>query len=160
MSSFTAFSSATSIVYAREASQALGKDYWAVNDGFNFYIESPDSDKWVHVPKGFLTDGASVPRVVWGLIPPWGIYGQAAILHDYLCEYLSITFLGKPHPITRAQADSYFNDALIVLKVPEATRKTLYAAVSAYREITGVNKPSNVTAKREQEALWYQRYAL
>jgi hypothetical protein len=30
---------------------------------------------WLNVPAGYLTDGDSVPRVFWSLIPPWGAYG-------------------------------------------------------------------------------------
>ncbi len=38
------------------------------------------------VPAGFRTDLASVPRVFTWLIPRYGIYTLAAILHDYLCR--------------------------------------------------------------------------
>ncbi len=37
----------------------------------------------VTVPKGFVTDLASVPRAVWWLISPWDI-ARAAIVHDLL----------------------------------------------------------------------------
>jgi hypothetical protein len=36
------------------------------------------------VPKGFVTDLASIPRPFWSLLPPNGPYAQAAIVHDYL----------------------------------------------------------------------------
>lgn len=38
----------------------------------------------VNVPKGFVTDFASVPRAFWSALPPDGEYTYAAILHDYL----------------------------------------------------------------------------
>ncbi|MCM6773254.1 DUF1353 domain-containing protein [Nocardia sp. CDC159] len=38
------------------------------------------------IPAGFLTDFASVPRVLVWLIPRYGAYTRAAILHDYLCQ--------------------------------------------------------------------------
>lgn len=37
------------------------------------------------VPAGFRTDFASVPRVVQWLIPSYGRYTLAAIVHDWLC---------------------------------------------------------------------------
>src|SRR3954463_4586398 len=37
------------------------------------------------VPAGFRTDFATVPRVVTWLIPRFGAYTLAAILHDWLC---------------------------------------------------------------------------
>lgn len=36
------------------------------------------------VPKGTITDFASIPRIFWNLIPPTGTYAAAAVLHDYL----------------------------------------------------------------------------
>jgi hypothetical protein len=38
------------------------------------------------VPAGFRTDFASVPRVVTWLVPRFGAYTLAAILHDWLCS--------------------------------------------------------------------------
>lgn len=40
--------------------------------------------KIIDVPKDFITDGASVPRVFWSLFDPTGPYLQAAVIHDYL----------------------------------------------------------------------------
>jgi len=38
----------------------------------------------VTVPKGFVTDFASIPRLFWSLLRPDGDYVYAAIIHDYL----------------------------------------------------------------------------
>jgi hypothetical protein len=38
----------------------------------------------VCVPEGFVSDGASVPRWFWRMLPPFGLYLRAAILHDWL----------------------------------------------------------------------------
>jgi hypothetical protein len=38
----------------------------------------------VEVPKGFVTDFASIPRVFWSILPADGDYTYPAILHDYL----------------------------------------------------------------------------
>lgn len=35
------------------------------------------------IPQGFVTDGASVPRVLWSMIPPLGPIRYAAFLHDF-----------------------------------------------------------------------------
>lgn len=40
-------------------------------------------DRFV-IPAGFITDLASVPRFLWWLLPSYGSYTQAAILHDLL----------------------------------------------------------------------------
>jgi hypothetical protein len=41
------------------------------------------------VPVGFITDFASVPTVVQWLIPSYGKYTLAAIIHDYFCVQLA-----------------------------------------------------------------------
>jgi len=38
----------------------------------------------VTIPRGFVTDFASVPRVIWPLLPKWGKYGLPSVLHDFL----------------------------------------------------------------------------
>lgn len=48
---------------------------------------SPQQDQGlptVNVPKGFVTDFASVPKPFWSVLPPDGDYTYAAIIHDYL----------------------------------------------------------------------------
>lgn len=65
-----------------------------------------------HIPAGFKTDGASIPRFLWRLcgtpldVPR--IY--AAIVHDWLYSG------GKPG-VTRAEADAIYRDILIALGV-------------------------------------------
>src|SRR5262249_18421752 len=45
----------------------------------------------VHVPIGFVTDFASIPRMFWSALRPDGLYAYAAVVHDYLYweQYLS-----------------------------------------------------------------------
>lgn len=38
----------------------------------------------IRIPKGFTTDGATVPRLFWFLFPPVDRYFPAAVVHDYL----------------------------------------------------------------------------
>jgi hypothetical protein len=56
-------------------------------DGRNFVIiKDADyvSKKGIiyRIPIGATTDGASTPQVSWNLIPPFGKYWKAAVLHD------------------------------------------------------------------------------
>ena len=43
----------------------------------------------ISVKKGFKTDLASVPRMMWNLIAPWDI-ARAAIIHDYLYKSIRL----------------------------------------------------------------------
>lgn len=78
---------------------------------------------WLTVPAGFLTDGASVPRIFWNIFSPTGSYFEAALTHDYLYSNVS-----KWH-IDRAMADKIFLDAMGEIGVGWLTRKTIYRAV-------------------------------
>ena len=154
MSSFTSFTAPLDVRYDAEASRALGADHWRVTQPFRFYVGNEASGEWVNVPAGYLTDGASVPQVLWSLIPPWGAYGQAAVVHDLLCEYLATTKDGVPQKITRARCDEILLEAMVALGVPVVKRCTIYRAVALYRRLSGVDAPTNTAQKRALEAAW------
>lgn len=85
------------------------------------------------VPKGFSTDLASVPRLAAWLIPRYGVYTPAAILHDYLCIEAR-----KPEPIvSRADADGLFRRCLRELGVSVPRRWMMWAAVRAASAMSG-----------------------
>jgi hypothetical protein len=137
--------------YDIPASKALGGDYWRVLTPFSYMIKP---GTWVGVPAGYLTDGASVPKIFWNIIPPWGIYGQAAVVHDLLCEYLTVLENGRPVAISRAQCDSILNEAMRDLGVPTLKRLAIYYSVCAYRVVANVTQPSNTPLKRKLESEW------
>lgn len=140
--------------YAYVESRILGRDYWRVLKPFSFALGNPESNSYVHVPAGYLTDGASVPRVFWNIIPPWGEYGAATTVHDVLCEYLSITVNGEPMDITRADCDNILREAMQDIGVKAAMSWMIYTAVCTYRKVFRVSRPQNDPKKRELEAAW------
>lgn len=162
MSLYTRFSSRDKIQYDVKASNELDKDYWRQLEGFRYYIYSKDSNTFVDIPAGYLTDGASVPRLFHSIICPWGRHGQAAIVHDYLCEYLTVSNrrvvngeeVITPIRITRKECDRIFLEAMKVLKVKPLRRNTMYLAVSLFRVLGRVKKPSLDIKKLRLEYEW------
>ncbi|MFJ7316765.1 DUF1353 domain-containing protein [Pseudomonas sp. NPDC098747] len=154
MSRMSRFSAPLRVQYDAEASKALGGDHWRVTQDFRYYIQHHEYPAWVHVPAGYLTDGASVPRLFWSLIPPWGAYGQAAVVHDIVCEYLSVTVDGQPQLVTRSACDQILLEAMTVLEVPTVKRKVISGAVGLYRRLSGVAHPTSTPEKRALEASW------
>jgi hypothetical protein len=75
------------------------------------------------VPKGFTTDFASTPRFLWWLLPPYGRYAAAAIVHD---------FLYHRGVMTRTTADRVFLEAMGSLGVLLGVRYAMWAAVRAF----------------------------
>ncbi len=84
----------------------------------------------VHVPEGFITDFASIPRALWAALPPTGRYGKAAVVHDYL--YVTAGKGDGTLGFTKPQADSIFLEAMEVLGVPWLERHVMWLAVKAF----------------------------
>jgi len=77
----------------------------------------------ITVLAGFVTDGASVPRMLWWLFPPVGRYFLAAVVHDYLL-------------VTKKDwryANKKFHEALKEQGVAPWVRITLFSAVQVYQ---------------------------
>lgn len=91
---------------------------WALMADFRY------QDDWIiEVPKGFVTDFASIPQQLWSILPPWQRYGAAAVVHDWL-------YWDQTH--TREQADNVLKDAMTALGVHDATISQIYNAVRLF----------------------------
>ncbi|MCF6744848.1 DUF1353 domain-containing protein [Blastococcus sp. KM273128] len=80
-------------------------------------------DRFV-VPAGFPTDFATVPRVVVWLVPRFGRYTAAAILHDWL-----VTAGITSGVVTGREADGVFRRVLRESGVPVLRRWLMWCAV-------------------------------
>ena len=154
MSQFTKFSAELNITFAFEASVELKRDLWRVTKEFTYFVGSEDSGVAVTIPAGYLTDGASVPRALWSIVPPWGSYGQAVVIHDFLCEYLTVMDNGKLRQISRITADKILVEAMQVLQVPEDTLCKIELAVRGYRVVNRIDKAVWHKDKARLEAAW------
>lgn len=76
----------------------------------------------IEVPKGFVTDGASIPRVFHALLGPFGEYFEAALIHDWGYSSLNDKF-------TRKEVDLLFKEAMFNLGIKWPTREAIYRAV-------------------------------
>lgn len=94
-----------------------GRNWVLVQD---LLYQSTVLGKMITVPAGALTDFASVPAVFWTRLPPFGKYGVAAVIHDWL--YWT-------QPCTREDADHVLLEAMTDAGVDSATRLLIYNAV-------------------------------
>lgn len=132
---FLKFDTGLSTMYDEEASKALGHNYWRVTHSFKYYVGEKEDDCWVYVPAGYLTDGASVPRLFWMFVPPWGLYGQAAVVHDILCETYAVHDRGVETRVSRAYVDAVFKEAMKVAGVPKLTYWAMYCGLRFFSKI-------------------------
>jgi len=137
------------IKYDQRASRVLGGDFWRVIKSFRFHLTP---EVWVFVPSGTLTDLGSVPKLFRGIINEQGAAAQAYVVHDQLCEYLSVTEMGKPKLISRQDADLILLDALQASGVGYTTAYLIYNAVAAYQMALQITDPSTSVIKRRLEA--------
>ena len=96
---------------------------WRLAAPFEFMSEVTESV--IDIPDGFLTDFASIPRVLWAALPPTGPYGKAAVVHDYLYQTMDAT----THLVTRKEADQVLKEGMEVLGIGRVTRFAIYAGV-------------------------------
>lgn len=107
-------------------------------DGICSLVPLPDGTRWevdhplcyhgrdglrIRVPRGFVTDLASVPRIFWPIYAPFGQYTQAAVVHD---------FLYSDSTRSRPLCDSIFWEAMGVCGVSGRDRAILYGMVRLF----------------------------
>ena len=76
------------------------------------------------VPAGFRTDFATVPRLVTWLVPRFGVYTLAAVLHDWLC-----TEGIRSGAVSAREADGIFRRVMRESGVPVLRRWLMWAGV-------------------------------
>lgn len=95
---------------------------WVVVEDFYYDTDVPIKGFRVVVPKGFTTDFASIPRILWTLVgAPTGKYTRAACVHDRLYRTKGLA--------TRAQADRVLLEAMKVSHVNILQRWAIYLGV-------------------------------
>ncbi|WP_323885478.1 DUF1353 domain-containing protein [Aeromonas caviae] len=92
----------------------LHEEYYVLSEHMSFTI-----------PKGFVTDLASVPRCIWNIYPPFGLYTGAAVAHDYL-------YRTKQMQVTRKEADALFKEQMHKAGVESSQAQLMYLAVRAF----------------------------
>ena len=115
----------------------------AGHDGSRWRLEEPlgyrgRSDEF-RVPAGFTTDFASVPQALTWLVPRYGRYTKAAILHDFLWRECT---QGR---FAWADADGLLRRAMRELDVPFVRRWLMWGAVRLA-----------CIATRDVRSLWHQ----
>ena len=93
--------------------------------------------KDLFIAKGFFTNGANIPRLLWRLIPPNDpeVF-PSVVVHDYLC-----------YKMQYIKADNYLEEILIASDVVKWKRKSFIYGVRSY---TKVGRP----IEKKIKSLW------
>lgn len=95
------------------------------SDGRNVIIIKPftytcENGEVISVPEFDTSDGTSTPRFIWTIIPPFGVYWKAAVLHDFL--YRATT-------LTKDRCDDLLYEAMIRLGTDKLEAWNIYEGV-------------------------------
>lgn len=119
----------------------------------------------IKVFRGFITDGASVPKSLQWLYNPYGKYINAAVVHDYLYSVYNNT------GINRTLSDKIFKHIMKETGVDNRTVRRFYNAVKYFGETSWKSKLQNEGYKdraiidhtkeaKEYYAYWYDKLKL
>ena len=103
-------------------------------------------DKEISVPVGFVTDFASIPKILWPVLPPTGPYGKAAVLHDW-CYRTGM--------VSRLTSDNILYHAALELGTPTFKAWLIYEGVriggsSSYCDYNSIKA-------RRNRSIWLQQ---
>ena len=93
---------------------------WYLDTEFKFDQSNSTLRQPITVPKGFETDFASIPSPLTAILPKWGIYGPAAIIHDWIYWM---------QPVSRKEADDILLEGMATLNVSPIVRGIIYRGV-------------------------------
>lgn len=95
----------------------VGKDKYEVVKSYLY--------KDIRIKKGFVTNGADIPRVLWSIFPPNSPeYMSAIVIHDFLCD--------KYPKVSYKEADKVFYEAMLEIGVAKWKAKLFYVCCSSY----------------------------
>jgi len=110
---------------------------WVMVRAFGYDVGSEGSGNHIEVPIGFQTDFATIPRPFWVILPKWGRYGNASVIHDWL-------YWAQPR--ARLEADAIFFEAMGVLGVSAPVKYVLYGAVRLFGGLAWVRNRADRAA--------------
>ena len=86
----------------------------------SFRYETREGEE-IKAEVGFMTDFASIPRILWFIFPRWGKYGKASVIHDWMYWAQEVDH----HHV----ADKIMFEAMEDLSVPFHQKYPIYWAV-------------------------------
>lgn len=109
------------------------------------YVYALNDGRTLFVPRGFIYDFASIPRIAWRLFPPaTGKHRTPALIHDWLCATENVTW---------TEAADIFLQAMKCAGVSYIKRYTIYWSVRAF-------EPFHKTDERQDKLRQLQKLRL
>lgn len=111
-----------------------GRSLWALQRPMTYW-SGAKLDERITVPAGFVTDLASIPRLVWSFYPPDGPWVKAAVVHDFLYDtqgdgrWNGREGVARALPYSRAEADGILLEGMVARDVGRWERLVIWLSV-------------------------------
>lgn len=113
----------------------IDSDTWSLLEDLFYEVGVEGSGQFITVPRGFISDGASVPWPFSIMFPHWAPrYRRPSVLHDLLRRSINEGNPNKFAP-TRRIADMLFLQAMEVCRVSWLVRHLFWLVVRVYTVI-------------------------
>ena len=66
---------------------------WEIMEDWYFLLPWLGFNNWCFIPKGFIFDGASIPRWLWIIFSPIGILFIPGLIHDFVYRYEALLIM-------------------------------------------------------------------
>ena len=147
---------AYSVSYSKELTELMKKPHWMTNESYCYFAGTKYSNRWSLVPRGYGSDGASVPEILQGEVPVWGKHGPCVIHHDFLCEYGYVWEIAKDGGVkkvylSRKEIDNLFFESLVVCGADKFLQSKIKLGVNAHRLFTRPKVPNLSLDKQKFE---------
>ena len=112
----------------------------------------------IMIPKGFIFDGASVPRFLWPLLDPFGILLIPGLIHDFGYRY-NFLLNGDGDPIMINAGQKHFDE--IFLNVAKKCNGLFITNKMAWRSLRIFGRVAwNNGRKRGADVYWHKRRSI
>lgn len=132
---------------AKSTVQPLGRGSYVLTAPFSADIDGLGIA--VHLPAGYVTDLASIPRWAWALVghPATGEFQDAAIIHDWICDLA----VDRQDYSIRLIGDAIFFHLLQVAGVSYWKRALMYLAVRTHGYWTFRSTPDHPASENREK---------
>lgn len=120
-----------------------GARNFVVRSGLVFIHVKSKPNVAVIAPPHFVTDHASIPALLRGLIPPAGVHSAAAVIHDWLYTVAEPPRKAAAFRKERFRADRIFLEAMRASGVANPARSLLYRGARLFGAM-GFGAPSEL----------------
>ena len=107
---------------------------WELLEDYVCYIPSFG---WIMIPKGFIFDGASIPRMFWAFLSPVGLLFIPGLFHDYGYKYNRLYWspLNLDYSMSKRYSRKFWDDLFLRIanhiNGMKPINRTAWAAVRA-----------------------------